>query len=133
MVDGDFFDMVEEVARAVKRTTAPFGGLQLVLCGDFHQLPPVVKGREAEANRRFCFESCAWTSCIDHCLELTEVYRQVRVAPHMSHLPGLGRCTERLCAKRLPVRQWLGLWREPPPRDQQCCSLTSDGPAMDAE
>jgi hypothetical protein len=37
------------VARHVRRSNAPFGGLQLVLAGDFHQLPPVAKGRAALA------------------------------------------------------------------------------------
>ena len=42
-------DDLEEVARSVRRCKHPFGGLQLVLTGDFHQLPPVAKGRQATA------------------------------------------------------------------------------------
>ena len=49
MVDGDMLDSLEEVARSVRRCKQPFGGLQLVLTGDFHQLPPVAKGRQAMA------------------------------------------------------------------------------------
>ena len=33
---------LEYVARTVRGSTAPFGGIHLVLCGDFLQLPPVV-------------------------------------------------------------------------------------------
>lgn len=49
MVDGDMLDSLEEVARSVRHCKQPFGGLQLVLTGDFHQLPPVAKGRQAMA------------------------------------------------------------------------------------
>ena len=40
-------------SRAVRKNNDPFGGIQLILCGDFLQLPPVAKGKE---KRRFCFE-----------------------------------------------------------------------------
>lgn len=53
MIDGDFFDKMEEVAREVRRSSKPFGGLQLVICGDFLQLPPVSKEGEA---KKFCFQ-----------------------------------------------------------------------------
>jgi len=49
MVDGEMLDCLEAVAREVRRCRRPFGGLQLVLTGDFHQLPPVAKGRQAMA------------------------------------------------------------------------------------
>ena len=49
MVDGELLDVLEAVARHVRGSKAPFGGLQLVLTGDFHQLPPVAKGRHAAA------------------------------------------------------------------------------------
>jgi hypothetical protein len=41
MLDGHLFDKLEEVARRVRSSTAVFGGVQLVLAGDFYQLPPV--------------------------------------------------------------------------------------------
>ena len=53
MVEGDYFDKLEAVARAVRRSKEPFGGIQLVLCGDFLQLPPVSKGRE---KKNYCFQ-----------------------------------------------------------------------------
>ena len=45
MLDSDFFDKVEEIARRMRDSEEPFGGVQLVLCGDFFQLPPVGLGR----------------------------------------------------------------------------------------
>lgn len=52
--------------------------LQLVLCGDFCQLPPVSdkdeKGREIPAT--FAFEAQSWDSCIGAPMMLTKVFRQ---------------------------------------------------------
>lgn len=43
--------------RAVRKRDEPFGGIQLIICGDFLQLPPVCKANE---EIKFCFqvESC---------------------------------------------------------------------------
>ena len=72
MLDGVFFDALEEVARRVRGSTRPFGGLQLVLCGDFFQLPPVTKDRAY----RFAFEASSWGACVERTFELTAVFRQ---------------------------------------------------------
>ena len=53
MVDSNFFDKLEAVARAVRKKEIPFGGIQLILSGDFLQLPPVVKQAE---KKKFCFQ-----------------------------------------------------------------------------
>ncbi|XP_017856975.1 PREDICTED: ATP-dependent DNA helicase PIF1 [Drosophila arizonae] len=74
MVDGQYFDKIEAVARHVRRNERPFGGIQLILCGDFLQLPPVIKGETGV--QRFCFQSSAWESCIQCVYELKQVHRQ---------------------------------------------------------
>ncbi|CRK93676.1 CLUMA_CG007205, isoform A [Clunio marinus] len=76
--------LVEAVAREVRRNDKPFGGIQLIICGDFFQLPPVVKidrgniyeYKRQEPMKRFCFQSKSWQSCISRCFELRKVYRQ---------------------------------------------------------
>lgn len=73
MVDGDFFDKIEAVARHVRRTERPFGGIQLILCGDFFQLPPVSKNND---KAKFCFQSEAWQKCVHFNFELRIVHRQ---------------------------------------------------------
>ncbi|CAC5379554.1 PIF1 [Mytilus coruscus] len=73
MVDGEFFEKLEAVARVIRRNDQPFGGIQLIMCGDFLQLPPVTKGKEKV---NFCFQTKAWKKCIQMNIELTEVRRQ---------------------------------------------------------
>ena len=60
MVDADYFDKLEAVARAVRKSSKPFGGIQLVLCGDFLQLPPVSK----DGNKKYCFQVCMQESTV---------------------------------------------------------------------
>ncbi|XP_050713556.1 ATP-dependent DNA helicase PIF1-like [Eriocheir sinensis] len=92
MVDGLFFEKLEAVAQAIRNNTKPFGGIQLILCGDFLQLPPVTRpGQE----RIFCFQTEAWQRCITQTLELTQVKRQddqsfIRILQSVR----LGRCSE---------------------------------------
>ncbi|KAH8333854.1 hypothetical protein KR059_003910 [Drosophila kikkawai] len=81
MVDGQFFEKIEAVARHIRRNDRPFGGIQLILCGDFLQLPPVIKSDFGAAptstpQQRFCFQSSAWETCIQCVYELKQVHRQ---------------------------------------------------------
>jgi len=46
MVRADVLDGIDEVLRRIRRNDQPFGGLQLLMIGDLHQLPPVVKDYE---------------------------------------------------------------------------------------
>ncbi|KAI0922844.1 hypothetical protein AcV5_010541 [Taiwanofungus camphoratus] len=74
MVDGQLFEMLASLAdRLRKKSDRPFGGIQVVVTGDFFQLPPITKGN---AEPFFAFECEAWTKCIEHTVTLTQVYRQ---------------------------------------------------------
>ncbi|XP_033636997.1 ATP-dependent DNA helicase PIF1-like, partial [Asterias rubens] len=82
-------------ARAVKCSDKPLGGIQLIVCGDFLQLPPVTKTGE---KRVFCFQSAAWTQCIQLTMELTQVKRQddpvfINILQNIR----IGRCPQELC------------------------------------
>ncbi|KFI56112.1 Helicase [Bifidobacterium callitrichos DSM 23973] len=49
MLHAWLFDMVDQVCRQVRHDPRPFGGLQVVISGDFFQLPPVsVSGRDRD-------------------------------------------------------------------------------------
>lgn len=52
MIGADYFDKLDAVAKVVRKCRKPFGGIQLVLCGDFLQLPPVTKDGE----KKYCFQ-----------------------------------------------------------------------------
>ena len=86
MLDGDFFDKLETVARIVRGDPKPFGGIQvnrfnactpfidvikLILTGDFFQLPPVTRGQV-----KFAFNANCWKSCMERTFNLTKVFRQ---------------------------------------------------------
>ena len=77
-------DKLEEIARIIRNNPKPFGGIQLIVSGDFLQLPPVGQRKQnssaatvaAEPIIRFCFESKSWTQCMHVTVHLTKVYRQ---------------------------------------------------------
>ena len=75
MVDGDFFDKLDAIGRKIrKRENAPFGEIQVILTGDFFQLPPVTKGGQIP---NFVFEAASWESTIgDNLYNLEKVFRQ---------------------------------------------------------
>lgn len=89
MLSAQIFSMAETVCRTIRRKDAPFGGLQVVLVGDFFQLPPVVAHEEnngvqlgfeenavAGAVAPFAFRSRAWTAVQPVVCYLTEQHRQ---------------------------------------------------------
>ncbi|XP_060762504.1 ATP-dependent DNA helicase PIF1 [Neoarius graeffei] len=99
MVEAEFFDKLESIARSVRRSTEPFGGIQLIVCGDFLQLPPVSKGKEKAS---FCFQARSWRKCIHVNMELTEVRRQTdRTFISLLQAIRLGRVTEEVTAQLL--------------------------------
>ncbi|XP_037011666.2 ATP-dependent DNA helicase PIF1 [Artibeus jamaicensis] len=92
MVEADLFDKLEAVARAVRQQNKPFGGIQLIICGDFLQLPPVTKGSQPP---QFCFQAKSWRRCVPVTLELTKVWRQAdQTFISLLQAVRLGRCSE---------------------------------------
>ena len=73
MVDGELFDKLEEIARMIRNNGRPFGGIQLVITGDFFQLPPVPDYSKAS---KFAFDAATWNTSIEHTIGLTQVFRQ---------------------------------------------------------
>ena len=70
------FEKLEYIARKIRRDDSPFGGLQLVLVGDFAQLPPVDPSRKP-GEPIYCFQTSAWERCIGvNVIELRKIFRQ---------------------------------------------------------
>lgn len=66
-------DMVDKVVRKIKEVDAPFGGMQVVFCGDFFQLPPVGK---KGSQTFFGYHSKVWQEMDIKICYLNEQHRQ---------------------------------------------------------
>ena len=67
-------DMVDQVLRGVRENDQPFGGIQLVMSGDFFQLPPI--NRPGEQGGGFVVYSEVWQELQPAVLYLERQYRQ---------------------------------------------------------
>ena len=76
MLDADRFDLIERVTRLARKSREPFGGMQVVLCGDFFQLPPVAVRTENESLPMFLYKSANWEKMNLKVCYLHEQYRQ---------------------------------------------------------
>lgn len=73
MLSGEVLSMVDRILREVRHSERAFGGMQVVLVGDFFQLPPVAKAGKSAS---FAFQSASWKSLNPITLYLTEQHRQ---------------------------------------------------------
>jgi hypothetical protein len=67
-------DLVDQICRQMKNIDKPFGGMQVILCGDFFQLPPIA--RPGEPLAQFAYEAEIWKSADFKICYLEEQYRQ---------------------------------------------------------
>lgn len=74
MLSKKMFECLNEVC-SIKDESKAFGGMQLVLCGDFSQLPPVPNAMYNDEGR-YCFECEFFSKVIPHTIVLSEVLRQ---------------------------------------------------------
>ncbi len=81
MVRADLLDAIDFTLKRIRRSTQPFGGVQLLAIGDLYQLSPVVRPQTWSTLRKyykspFFFDSQAWVQSNTHRIELKKVYRQ---------------------------------------------------------
>mgnify|MGYP001605289251 FL=1 len=67
-------DLIEWICRQMKRNEKPFGGMQIILCGDFFQLPPVSRGETVESE--FAYKAESWLASKFTVCHLSEQHRQ---------------------------------------------------------
>jgi len=75
MLHGHRLDMVNEVAKLLRKSTEPFGGLQVILVGDLFQLPPISRGSDVAD---FAHLSAAWAELNPKICYITEQHRQAQ-------------------------------------------------------
>ena len=67
-------DMVDEVCRVVRKRDEPFGGIQIIMSGDFFQLPPINRGDSRAGG--FVVNSKVWQELDPTIIYLQEQHRQ---------------------------------------------------------
>lgn len=82
MVRVDLLEATDHQLRKIRRINQPFGGLQVIVVGDFFQLPPVVTNKDKNEFEKegfasgFCFSGQTWSSANFEHIELKKIMRQ---------------------------------------------------------
>ena len=82
MISTDFFLKLDYVARRVRGKFEPFGGLQLILVGDYFQCPSIEKAQQQENSvlkdppKRFPFQTPLWKEAKFFSISLKKNFRQ---------------------------------------------------------
>ena len=69
MMSSKMFDVLNNTGKIIRNNDKPFGGIQIILSGDFCQLSPI-------GSKKFCFESESWSNVIDKIVYLKKIIRQ---------------------------------------------------------
>lgn len=88
MISSNMLTMIDKVCRHMKRNSEPFGGMQIILSGDFFQLPPIMRRQQGSeysqeydegediSTQHFAFSSPSWEDADIHVCYLDGQYRQ---------------------------------------------------------
>lgn len=98
MMSDELFEKVSEILCMIKNNNNPFGGIQIILSGDFCQLGPV----EGD----YCFKSSLWTKTIEEVHNLSIIVRQNEDKLFLQILRFLrkGKCTQKILDKLLKCK-----------------------------
>lgn len=73
MIHASKLDLIDKVLRTFRNSVHPFGGMQVIFCGDFFQLPPVGDGSNGHD---YIFKSEVWKNMNLHICYLEKAHRQ---------------------------------------------------------
>lgn len=82
MLSATQLDIVDEIARHMRRSEEPFGGMQVVFTGDFFQLPPISRGGDVQ----YAFRSRVWSEFPPVVCYLESQHRQKEVGGDFSSI-----------------------------------------------
>jgi PIF1-like helicase/Helix-turn-helix domain/HRDC domain len=127
MVRADLLDAIDDVLRRYRNSMHPFGGVQLLMIGDLHQLPPVARADEWSVLSKhyespFFFASRALKQTDYQSIELKQIFRQSD--PEFISLLNQVRnnCMDSESLRKLNTRYQPGFQ---PPRNQSYITLTT--------
>jgi ATP-dependent exoDNAse (exonuclease V) alpha subunit len=135
MVRADGLDWIDLKLREVKQVDLPFGGIQMVVVGDFFQLPPIVSPKEKPHFKKqylspWAFNSKVWKQADFQLLNLDKVFRQ----NNADQIDALNKIREQLDGWEEAVDQ-INIWGESPNEHNSVilCNFTKDADAVNAE
>lgn len=73
MISAEVFEILNRVFQTVRENNLPMGGIQIVIFGDFLQLPPINRDNQ---NYNFCFNSKSWKELDFQAFVLEQSFRQ---------------------------------------------------------
>lgn len=101
MLDESTFTKISLILQNIKKKRdVQFGGIQMILVGDFCQLSPV--------NGGYCFNSDAWKTLQPECIHLTELIRQKDDKEFQEILQEVrlgGKCSQKTIKKMLELAE----------------------------
>lgn len=97
MLDNELFDKISQYLSLLRKNDKPFGGLQVVLTGDFCQLEPI--------NGTYCFKALEWKRLSLQIIYLKKMIRQNKDKEFQEMLLQLryGKCTDEIYNKLLSL------------------------------
>lgn len=77
MLSLKIFELLNYIGQRIRKNYSPFGGIQIIMSGDFYQLPPIGNNDDIQT-KQFCFESELWDNVFkeDCQIELIKIFRQ---------------------------------------------------------
>jgi ATP-dependent DNA helicase PIF1 len=70
------FQLIYKLAQTIRKNTRPFGGVQIILSGDFCQLAPILEQHISNHTMEYCFEAPEWSASEIHTVYFKKIHRQ---------------------------------------------------------